>query len=72
MRSFCKGPDVSDAGQMSTAMQSAPSRFNRFDIPTAPALAMPSPGYPGVGPDVWRRVLDVDLQAVLLGCQLAS
>ncbi len=64
--------DVTDAEQMSAAMQAALSRFNRLDILYNNAgLALPPPGFPGVALDVWRRVLDVDLQAVILGCQLA-
>jgi len=64
--------DVTDAGQMSAALQSALSRFNRFDILYNNAgLALPPPGFPGVALDVWLRVLHVDLDAVILGCQLA-
>lgn len=64
--------DVTDPGQMSAAMQSALSGFKRLDILYNNAgLNLPPPGFPGVAFDVWRRVLDVDLQAVIVGCQLA-
>ena len=64
--------EVTDAEQMSAALQSALSRFHRFDILYNNAgLALPPPGFPKVALEVWRRVLDVDLQAVILGCQLA-
>ncbi len=64
--------EVTDAEQMSAAMQTALSRFNRFDILYNNAgLALPPPGFPRVAREVWRRVLDVDLQAVILGCDLA-
>jgi NAD(P)-dependent dehydrogenase (short-subunit alcohol dehydrogenase family) len=64
--------EVTDADQMSAAMQSTISRFGRFDILYNNAgLALPPPGFPRVSLDVWRRVLDVDLQAVILGCHLA-
>ncbi len=64
--------DVTDAEQMSAAMQSAISSLGRFDILYNNAgLALPAPGFPRVSLEVWRRVLDVDLQAVILGCHLA-
>jgi NAD(P)-dependent dehydrogenase (short-subunit alcohol dehydrogenase family) len=64
--------EVTDAEQMSAALQSALSRFHRFDILYNNAgLALPPPGFPKVALEVWRRVLDVDLQAVILGCHLA-
>ncbi|HKD69566.1 MAG TPA: SDR family oxidoreductase [Candidatus Binataceae bacterium] len=64
--------DVTNGEQMNAALQAALSRFNRLDILYNNAgLALPPPGFPGVALDVWRRVVDVDLQAVILGCQLA-
>jgi NAD(P)-dependent dehydrogenase (short-subunit alcohol dehydrogenase family) len=64
--------DVTHADQMSAAMESAISRLGRFDILYNNAgLALPAPGFPRVSLEVWRRVLDVDLQAVILGCHLA-
>jgi NAD(P)-dependent dehydrogenase (short-subunit alcohol dehydrogenase family) len=64
--------DVTDGEQMSATLQSVLSRFNRFDILFNNAgNHLPPPGFPRVPIDVWRRVLDVDLQAVLLGCHLA-
>jgi NAD(P)-dependent dehydrogenase (short-subunit alcohol dehydrogenase family) len=64
--------EVTDAEQMAAALQSTVSRFNRVDILYNNAgLALPPPGFPKVGIEVWRRVLDVDLQAVILGCHLA-
>ncbi len=44
----------------------------RFDtLYNNAGLALPPPGFPKVALEVWRRVLDVDLQAVILGCHLA-
>lgn len=64
--------DVTDAEQMSAAFQSTLSRFNRFDILYNNAgNHLPPPGFPRVAIEVWRSVLDVDLQAVVLGCHLA-
>lgn len=64
--------EVTDAEQMSAALNSVLSRFNRFDILYNNAgLALPPPGFPKVALEVWRRVLNVDLQAVILGCHLA-
>jgi NAD(P)-dependent dehydrogenase (short-subunit alcohol dehydrogenase family) len=64
--------EVTDSEQMSAALQSALSRVSRLDILYNNAgLALPPPGFPKVALEIWRRVLDVDLQAVILGCNLA-
>jgi NAD(P)-dependent dehydrogenase (short-subunit alcohol dehydrogenase family) len=64
--------NVTEAEQMNAALQSALSRFNRFDILYNNAgVALPPPGFPRVGVEVWRKVLSVDLDAVILGCHLA-
>lgn len=65
--------DVCDAEQMAGAFDTALSRFGRLDILHNNAgTALGPPGFPKVGLDVWRKVLDVDLQAVILGCYLAA
>jgi NAD(P)-dependent dehydrogenase (short-subunit alcohol dehydrogenase family) len=65
--------DVCDAEQMAGALDTALSRFGRLDILHNNAgTALGPPGFPKVGLDVWRKVLDVDLQAVILGCYLAA
>jgi len=63
--------DVTDADQMRRVMEVTIAQFGRLDILYNNAgIAIASPIYPKTPLEKWRRVLDVDLQAVLLGCQL--
>lgn len=63
--------DVTDADQMRRVMEDTIAQFGRLDILYNNAgIAIASPIYPKTPLEKWRRVLDVDLQAVLLGCQL--
>jgi NAD(P)-dependent dehydrogenase (short-subunit alcohol dehydrogenase family) len=63
--------DVTDADQMRRVMEDTISEFGRLDILYNNAgIAIATPIYPKTPLEKWRRVLDVDLQAVLLGCQL--
>lgn len=63
--------DVTDADQMRRVMEDTVAQFGRLDILYNNAgIAIASPIYPKTPLEKWRRVLDVDLQAVLLGCQL--
>jgi NAD(P)-dependent dehydrogenase (short-subunit alcohol dehydrogenase family) len=63
--------DVTDADRMRQVMEETISRFGRLDILYNNAgIAISHPIYPKTPLERWRRVLDVDLQAVLLGCQL--
>jgi len=52
-------------------MEDTVAEFGRLDILYNNAgIAIAHPIYPKTPLEKWRRVLDVDLQAVLLGCQL--
>ncbi len=63
--------DVTDADQMRRVMEDTISEFARLDILFNNAgIAIAHPIFPKTPLEKWRRVLDVDLQAVLLGCQL--
>jgi NAD(P)-dependent dehydrogenase (short-subunit alcohol dehydrogenase family) len=63
--------DVTNAEQMRRVMEDTVAEFGRLDILHNNAgIAIAQPIYPKTPLEKWRRVLDVDLQAVLLGCQL--
>jgi NAD(P)-dependent dehydrogenase (short-subunit alcohol dehydrogenase family) len=63
--------DVTNAEQMRRVMEDTIAEFGRLDILHNNAgIAIAHPIYPKTPLEKWRRVLDVDLQAVLLGCQL--
>jgi NAD(P)-dependent dehydrogenase (short-subunit alcohol dehydrogenase family) len=63
--------DVTDDGQMRRVMEDTIGQFGRLDILYNNAgIAIAHPIFPKTPLEKWRRVLDVDLQAVLLGCQL--
>lgn len=65
--------DVTDAEQARRMLETAASSFGRLDILHNNAgIAVGSPGFPQCALDRWRRVLDIDLQAVILGCYLAA
>ena len=65
--------DVTDAEQARHMMDTALSLFGRFDILHNNAgIAVGTPAFPQCDLDRWRRVLDIDLQAVILGCFLAG
>lgn len=65
--------DVTDAEQARHMMDTALSTFGRFDILHNNAgIAVGTPPFPQCDLDRWRRVLDIDLQAVILGCFLAG
>ncbi len=64
--------DVTDAEQARHMIDTALSTFGRFDILHNNAgIAIGTPPFPQCDLDRWRRVLDIDLQAVILGCFLA-
>jgi len=65
--------DVTNAEQARHMMDTALSLFGRFDILHNNAgIAIGTPPFPQCDLDRWRRVLDIDLQAVILGCFLAG
>jgi NAD(P)-dependent dehydrogenase (short-subunit alcohol dehydrogenase family) len=63
--------DVTDDGQMQRAMEFAIEKFGRFDILHNNAGIAGRADFMGKPVERWRKVLDIDLQAVILGCYLA-
>ncbi|HZO81835.1 MAG TPA: SDR family oxidoreductase [Candidatus Binataceae bacterium] len=65
--------DVTDAEQAQRMLERAVATFGALDILHNNAgIAVGSPGFPQCTLERWRRVLDIDLQAVILGCYLAA
>ena len=62
--------DVRDEAQMRGAFDQAVSRFGRLDIVFNNAGIF-EPGFTRIAVEQWKRVLDVDLFGVALGCYLA-
>jgi len=62
--------DVRDEVQMRVAFDQAVSRFGRLDIVFNNAGIF-EPGFTKIPVEQWKRVLDVDLFGVALGCYLA-
>ncbi|HEV3113065.1 MAG TPA: SDR family oxidoreductase [Candidatus Binataceae bacterium] len=64
--------DVRDEAQMRHAFEQAVSRFGRLDIVYNNAgIATLQPGFTRIAFEDWKRVLDIDLLGVVLGCYLA-
>ena len=64
--------DVRDEAQMRHAFEQAISRFGRLDIVYNNAgIATAQPGFTRISVEDWKRVLDIDLFGVVLGCYLA-
>jgi NAD(P)-dependent dehydrogenase (short-subunit alcohol dehydrogenase family) len=64
--------DVRDESQMRQAFEQAISRYGRLDILFNNAgIATPQPGFTRIAFEDWKRVLDIDLLGVALGCYLA-
>jgi len=64
--------DVRDEAQMRRAFDEAIARFGRLDIVYNNAgIATPQPGFTRITVEDWKRVLDIDLFGVVLGCYLA-
>jgi 15-hydroxyprostaglandin dehydrogenase (NAD) len=64
--------DVTDADQTQRAFQAAVDRFGRFDVLHSNAgIGVGYPEFPRADLARWRRVLDIDLQAVVLGTYIA-
>ena len=62
--------DVRDEVQMKAAFDQAVSRFGHLDIVFNNAGIF-APGFTRIAVEQWKRVLDVDLFGVALGCYLA-
>ena len=64
--------DVRDEGQMRRAFEQTVARFGRLDVVFNNAgIATPQPGFTRIAVEDWKRVLDIDLLGVALGCYLA-
>lgn len=65
--------DVTDADQTRHTCEQAVSRFGRLDILHNNAgISVGIPPFPEAELAKWRSVIDLDLQAVILGCYLAA
>ncbi len=64
--------DVTDADSFSQVLETTVEQFGRLDILHNNAGIQLGPGFPDAPLDRWRRVLDIDLQAVILGTYLAA
>ncbi len=65
--------DVTDEDDARRMLELAVNRFGSLDILYNNAgIAVGLPGYPLAAIKRWRRVIDIDLQAVILGCHLAA
>ncbi len=65
--------DVTDTEQTRRMLEQTLAAFGALDILHNNAgIAVGSPGFPQCALDRWQRVLDIDLQAVILGCYLAA
>jgi NAD(P)-dependent dehydrogenase (short-subunit alcohol dehydrogenase family) len=65
--------DVTDAQGVQRMLDSALAKFGRLDILYNNAgIAVGTPPFPRSDLTRWRRVLDIDLQAVVLGCYLVA
>ncbi|HTY54410.1 MAG TPA: SDR family NAD(P)-dependent oxidoreductase [Candidatus Binataceae bacterium] len=65
--------DVTLAEQARAMLDTAITKFRRLDILFNNAgVGLSPPGFPRASLEAWRRVLDIDLQAVILGCYLAA
>ncbi len=65
--------DVTDEDDARRMLELSVKRFGSLDILYNNAgIAVGLPGYPLAEIKRWRRVIDIDLQAVILGCHLAA
>jgi NAD(P)-dependent dehydrogenase (short-subunit alcohol dehydrogenase family) len=64
--------DVTDANSVRQMLETTVEQFGRLDILHNNAGIMLGPGFLEAPLDRWRRVLDIDLQAVILGTYLAA
>lgn len=72
-RAACVKVDVTDEVQARTMLDTAMEQFGRLDILYNNAsIAVGTPPFPRSELKRWRRVLDIDLQAVVLGTYLAA
>jgi NAD(P)-dependent dehydrogenase (short-subunit alcohol dehydrogenase family) len=64
--------DVRNEAEMKRAFEETVARFGRLDIVYNNAgIATPQPGFTRIAMEDWKRVIDIDLLGVVLGCYLA-
>src|ERR1700730_897173 len=64
--------DVNDPEQVKRMCELALTKFGHLDILHNNAgIAVGPPGFPRASIEQWRRVIDLDLTAVILGCYVA-
>jgi meso-butanediol dehydrogenase/(S,S)-butanediol dehydrogenase/diacetyl reductase len=63
--------DVSELGQVEVLMQAAVDRFGRLDVVFNNAGVGAYGKAPDMDPELWRRVIAVDLDSVYYGCRAA-
>jgi NAD(P)-dependent dehydrogenase (short-subunit alcohol dehydrogenase family) len=65
--------DVTDEADARRMLETAKQKFGSLDILYNNAgIAVGIPGYPQAEIKRWRRVVEIDLMAVILGCHLAA
>jgi NAD(P)-dependent dehydrogenase (short-subunit alcohol dehydrogenase family) len=65
--------DVTRVDELRRALDAALAKFGRLDILHNNAgIAVGAPGYPLAPPERWHLVIEIDLQAVILGTGLAA
>jgi len=65
--------DVTDEADTRRMLETATQKFGGLDILYNNAgIAVGIPGYPQAEIKRWRRVIEIDLMAVILGCHLAA
>jgi NAD(P)-dependent dehydrogenase (short-subunit alcohol dehydrogenase family) len=65
--------DVTRADDLRRALETAVQKFGRLDILHNNAgIAVGAPGFPLAPPERWHLVIEIDLQAVILGTGLAA
>jgi NAD(P)-dependent dehydrogenase (short-subunit alcohol dehydrogenase family) len=65
--------DVTDEADAQRMLETARQKFGSLDILYNNAgIAVGIPGYPQAEIKRWRRVVEIDLMAVILGCHLAA
>jgi NAD(P)-dependent dehydrogenase (short-subunit alcohol dehydrogenase family) len=72
-RAVFASADVTREQELRRALETAVSKFGRLDILHNNAgVGVGQPGFPAANLEQWRRVIEIDLYAVVLGCWLAA
>jgi len=70
-RALARATDVADRGQVDALVAAGVERFGRLDVLVNNAGIGAYGQTPELDPEVWHRVIDVDLHAVFYGCRAA-